>query len=217
LVEEPKSKNQDNNKKSGKEVNEDSSAKEKISQDPPLTRFRDFITGADRESNLNKSSDEDSPKNIESIKKDKIDDDSSECSNKQASRNANNEDSEKIHDFHIIEEFITFKFIRNLHSRKDKLLKIMGGIIGAIFIIAGVVYIYGSSIRVVDNVAFGERAVTSAFLVLIGLLIIAALFARQLWRVTFLKNIQKQLQVAGDKPSKTKDTQKDNIEEKDKK
>ena len=103
-----------------------------------------------------------------------------------------------------------------MHSRKDNLLRIIGGIVGVIFIIAGVVYIYGSAIKVVDNVAFGERAVTSSFLVLIGIIIIAAIFARQLWRGTFLKNIQNQLQVAEDKPTKPKDTQKDNIEEKDK-
>jgi multisubunit Na+/H+ antiporter MnhG subunit len=217
LVEESKSKNQDNHKKSGKEDNEGGGAKEKSSQEPPFTRFRDFITGADTDSNINASSDEDSTKKIESIKKNKIDEDSSENPKKQSSRNANNEDSEKTHDFHIMEAFIRFKFIRNLHSRKDNLLKIMGGIVGAIFIIAGVVYIYGSSIRVVDNVAFGERAVTSAFLVLIGILVIAAVFAHQLWRGTFLKSIQNQLQVAENKPSKTKDTQKDNIEEKDKK
>jgi len=110
-----------------------------------------------------------------------------------------------------------WKFIRNLYSRKDMFLRILGGIIAVIFIIAGLVYLYGSSIKVVDNVAFGERAVTSAFLILIGLLIIATLFARQIWRRTFLKNLQNQLQVVEDKSSKTKDTQKDNIEEKDKK
>jgi apolipoprotein N-acyltransferase len=108
-----------------------------------------------------------------------------------------------------------WKFIKNLYYRKDKLLMIMGGIVGVIFIIAGVIYIYGSAIKVVDNVVFSERAVTSAFLILIGLLIIAASFARQLSQITFLKNIH-QLQVGEDKPTKKKDTPKDNIEEKDK-
>jgi hypothetical protein len=216
LVVEPKSNNQDNHKKSGKEDNERDFAKKKSSQDPPLTRFRDFITGADMESNIIESSDEDSPKGIESIKKARNDYDSSDNSKKQASRNASNETSEKKHDFHITEELMKFKFIKTLHSRKDNLLRIIGGIVGVIFIIAGVVYIYGSAIKVVDNVAFGERAVTSSFLVLIGIIIIAAIFARQLWRGTFLKNIQNQLQVAEDKPTKPKDTQKDNIEEKDK-
>jgi hypothetical protein len=217
LVEEPKSNNQDNHKKSGKEDNDRGFAKKKSSQDPPSTRFRDLITGADMVSNINESSDEDSHKGIESIKKDMNEYDSSDSSKKQASRNASNENSEKTQDFHIIEELIKFKFIGNLHSRKDKLLRIIGGIVGVIFIIAGVVYIYGSAVKVVDNVVFGERAVTSAFLILIGIIIIAALFARQLWRGTFLKNIQNQLQVAEDKSTKTKDTQKDNIEEKDKK
>jgi len=217
LVEEPKSNNQDNHKKSGKEDNEGGFAKEKSSQDPPLSRFRYFITGADRKSNINESSDESYPKGNESIKKSSMDYNSSDSSKNQVSKNGSHENSEKKQDLHITEELIKFKFIRNLHSRKDKLLRIMGGILGVIFIIAGVVYIYGSAIKVVDNVVFGERAVTSAFLVLIGLLIIAASFARQLWRVNFLKNLQNQLQVAEDKPTKKKDTPKDNIEEKDKK
>ncbi|MGZ4856999.1 MAG: CvpA family protein [Methanobacteriaceae archaeon] len=216
LVEEPKSNNLDNHKKSGKKDNE-RGAKKKSSQNPSLTRFRDFITGADVISNINESSDDDSPKGIESIKKDRNDQDSSDSSKKQVSRKTSNKNSEKTRDFHINQELIKFKFIRNLHSRKDKLLRIMGVVVGVIFIIAGVVYIYGSAIKVVDNVEFGDRAVTSAFLVLIGLLIIAAVFARQLWRGTFLKNMQNQLQVAEDKPTKSKDTQKDNIEEKDKK
>jgi hypothetical protein len=217
LVEKPKSDNQNNHKKFGKEDNKGGSAKEKSSQDPPLTRFRDFITSADRKSNINESSDEDNTKGNESIKKARKDYNSSDSPKKQASRNASHKNSEETHDLHITEELIKFKFIRNLHYRKDKLLRIIGGIVGVIFIIAGVVYIYGSAIKVVDNVVFSERAVTSAFLVLIGLLIIAASFARQLWRVTFLKNMQNQLQVAEDKPTKKKDTPKDNIEEKDKK
>jgi hypothetical protein len=212
MFEEPKSKNQDQHKKSPKEDNSVDVTKKKSSQNPPLTRSRDFLTAT----NENGSSEGNSSKGIKSIKKDKIDNNLSDDSKKQPLRNTNNQNSEKTHDYNIMEELIKFKFIRNLHSRKDMLLRILGGIIAVIFIIAGLVYIYGSSIKVVDNVAFGERAVTSAFLILIGLLIIAALFARQMWRRTFLKNLQ-QLQVAEDKSSKTKDTQKDNIEEKEKK
>jgi hypothetical protein len=212
MLEKPKSENQDQHQKSAKENNEMES-REKSFQNHSLTQSPDPST---KSANKNGTSDKNSPTSIKSIKTDKINKNLSDGPENQALKNKNNKNSAKEQEY-IIEELTQFKFIKNLHSRKDKLFRILGGIVGVIFIIAGVIYLFGSSIKVVDNVAFGERAVTSAFFIIAGLLIIAGLFARKFWETTFLKNLQNQLQVAEDKSTKTKDTQKDNIEVKDKK
>jgi hypothetical protein len=89
-------------------------------------------------------------------------------------------------------------------------------------LLLGIVYLLGSTIRVADNVIFGERAVISAFLILVGVLIIASIFASRLLEGSFLKSIHSELEVAEDPDSKDnskdkKDKPKGNIEEKDKK
>ena len=68
----------------------------------------------------------------------------------------------------------------------------------------------------------GERAVISAFLILVGVLIIAGVFARRLLEKSFLKNIHSELEEAEAPDSEKKspdkkEKQKGNIEEMDKK
>nr|WP_243686805.1 hypothetical protein [Methanobacterium formicicum] len=91
---------------------------------------------------------------------------------------------------------MSFDFYRKLRSNKEQVLKIIGGLVGALFIIAGLIYILGSPVRVADNVVAGERAVISAFLILVGVLIIAGVFARRLLEKSFLKNIHSELEEA---------------------
>jgi uncharacterized membrane protein len=167
-------------------------------------RFRDFLAGGDI-----------SPKSSASV---------SSPSKEEPHKGKDiekNKDSE-AHDFHFSQELMKFNFYRKLRSNKEQVIQIGGGIIGAIFIIAGILYLLGSTIRVADNVIFGERAVISAFLILVGVLIIAGIFASRLLEGSFLKSIHSELEVAEDQDSKDnskdkKEKQKDNIEEKDKK
>ena len=182
----------------------------------PQRRFRDFLTRGNIDPVESSPSSTNGPTNSskESSQnsKDKF----------QGKNEKGNESSSEAHDFHLSQELMKFNFYRKLQSNKQKAIRISGGIIGAIFIIAGILYIFGSPVRVEDNVVYGERAVISAFLMLLGVLVIAGIFARRLLEGSFLKNIHSELEVAEDpdseeNPKNMKEKQKDNIEEKDKK
>jgi len=184
-------------------------SKDTSTNDKPSRRFRDFLTGADIDSvesvfssGVSSKSKEKSPGNKE--EKQKSDDNSS-----------------RSQEFHFSQELMKFKFYRKLRSNKEQAIQIAGGIIGAIFIIAGIGHLFGAAFRVADNVVFGERAMISAFLILIGVLILAGVFARPLLQRTFLENIHNELEVAenqnsNEKVSDKKEKQKGNIEENDK-
>ncbi len=172
-------------------------------------RFRDFLVGGDISPKSSQYSD-----NVSSPSDQK-------SQGKREDKKKDIKDSES-HEFHFSQELMKFKFYRKLKSNKEQVIQISGGLIGAIFIIAGIVYLLGSTIRVADNVIFGERAVISAFLILVGVLIIASIFASRLLEGSFLKSIHSELEVAEDPDSKDnskdkKDKPKGNIEEKDKK
>ncbi len=105
-------------------------------------------------------------------------------------------DAQSSDSHYLSQELMSFDFYRKLRSNKEQVLKIIGGLVGALFIIAGLIYILGSPVRVADNVVAGERAVISAFLILVGVLIIAGVFARRLLEKSFLKNIHSELEEA---------------------
>ena len=175
----------------------------------PKRRFRDFLAGGDISPKSSQSSGNDSSPSDQKPQ------------GKREDKEKDIKDSDS-HEFHFSQELMKFNFYRKLKSNKEQVIQIGGGLIGAIFIIAGIVYLLGSTIRVADNVIFGERAVISAFLILVGVLIIAGIFASRLLEGSFLKSIHSELEVAEDQDSKDnskdkKDKQKDNIEEKDKK
>ncbi|MDD3754028.1 MAG: CvpA family protein [Methanobacterium sp.] len=176
-------------------------------------RFRDFIIGSeilDSESDSNnKSSDKSQEQKV----------------------NMKHEDNtlSKSHEFNLSHEFMKFKIYRHIHSKKEQIIRISGGLVGVLFIIAGILYLFGGSIRLEDSVTYGERAVLSAFSILIGVLIIAGFFGLPLLTGTFLKKIHSELKNVEEVPSNKKsakelkksfnekEKQKNNIEEKDKK
>ncbi len=196
---------------------------DKLTNKNPKRRFRDFLTNGDIDSSKSSSSSPDASAKGSGEKS---------HDNKEKDK----ENSSDSHDFHFSQELMKFDFFKKLQSNKEQVVKIIGGIIGALFIIAGILYLLGSPVRVADNVVSGERAVISAFLVLVGVLIIASIFARRILETSFLKNIHSELEVAEDQNSgelmdkkenqkvnsrenskDKKGKQKGNIEEKDKK
>lgn len=90
---------------------------------------------------------------------------------------------------------------QSLRKRKDKIIKITASIVSILLIIIGIVYSIVPNENVASNVIFGERAMLSAFLILIAILILAAVFSRRLLEGKYLKNIHKDLEIAeGKKP-----------------
>lgn len=173
-------------------------------------RFRDFLAGAKTEFNPSNTS---KAKNVD-VNNDRMERNRYKSSYKNHnSQNSNSTEEKDSHEFHITESLMKFNLFRKFFSKRDRLIKTIGGVIGSIFVLAGVLHILGSAARVADNVIFGERAVVSAFLILIGVLILAASFANKLWRRTFLNNIQTELQEAEeeseDKSGELKDESKE--------
>ena len=63
-------------------------------------------------------------------------------------------------------------------------------------ILYGLVLISASVIKVADNVIFGEKAMLSTFLILLGVLIIVAAYSQRILNRTFLNKIHTELEVA---------------------
>jgi hypothetical protein len=174
----------------------------------PQRRFRDFLVGGDLDSS-------------ESSPQSEVTSNSSKGTKPEKTRSTD-KDAQSSDSHYLSQELMSFDFYRKLRSNKEQVLKIIGGLVGVLFIIAGLIYILGSPVRVADNVVAGERAVISAFLILVGVLIIAGVFARRLLEKSFLKNIHSELEEAEAPDSEKKspdkkEKQKGNIEEMDKK
>jgi hypothetical protein len=141
---------------------------------------------------------------------------------------------ENNQEFPIINRLEFHGVFKYFKEKKDKIIKIIAAFIGFLLIIVGVILLNSSMSRVIDNVVFGERAMFSVFLILIGIMILVAIFARKYLNNTFLNKIQTELEVeegkskeveegksrkSKEKKSKSKDeasTEKDrSIDEKD--
>ena len=103
--------------------------------------------------------------------------------------------------------------LQSLRKRKDKIIKITASIVSILLIIIGIVYSIVPNENVASNVIFGERAMFSAFLILVAFLILAAVFSRRLLEGKYLKNIHQDLEIAeGKKPKdETKNSHPDPI------
>jgi len=144
----------------------------------------------------------DSPKNATPKKKQKRDSKQNEDSIQKESTQDSEED--EVSNFsERIKKVYNGSFLK---SRKNFIIKAIATVIGVLFIVLGVIYgILGSPITVSSNVIFGERATFSAFLILIGFLVLASVFARKLLDKTFLKRIYSELEIAEGKTPKKED------------
>jgi hypothetical protein len=102
---------------------------------------------------------------------------------------------------YLFNNFKDHEKIQSLRKRKETIIKVTASIVSVILIIIGIVYSITPNENVASNVIFGERAMFSAFLILIAFLILAAVFSRRLLEGKYLKNIHKDLEIAeGKKP-----------------
>ena len=104
-------------------------------------RFRDFLIGSEF---LDSESDSKN-KYLDEPRKQKV--------------NQKYEDNtpSKSQEFYLRQEFMKFKIYRHIHSKKEQIIRIIGGLVGVLFIIAGILYLFGGSIRLADSVIYGER------------------------------------------------------------
>jgi hypothetical protein len=87
-------------------------------------------------------------------------------------------------------------YLASLKTKKDRIIKVFAILIGGMLILYGLVLISESVTKVADNVIFGEKAMLSTFLILLGVLIIVAAYAQRILNRTFLNKIHTELEVA---------------------
>lgn len=105
--------------------------------------------------------------------------------------------------------------LQSLRKRKDTIIKVTASIVSILLIIIGIIYSINPNENVASNVIFGERAMFSAFLILVAFMILAAVYSRKLLEGKYFKNIHKDLEIAeGKKPKdETKNSQSDPVTE----
>jgi hypothetical protein len=185
-------KKSENSKDNVGEKGNDKSSESKDSQfSEIISNIKKFTIADDLDSEImasNKTEDKDS--------------ENSKKSSKAYSNNSNKKDitSQKVksedHDFNITDILNGHDSIDSLKNKKDKIIKAAAILIGGFLIVYGLILTSASVTKVADNVIFGEGATLSAFLILLGILIIVAAFAQSILNKTFLNKIHTELEVA---------------------
>ncbi len=181
-------KSQDNNKSSS----DGSTISELFSN---LKKFVVADDTMDKTSETAGKSENKTPENSNKYHKDESKSDKNDT-NDQKDINRNHHD----HAFHFF-DVLGHDSISSLKTRKDSIIKGTALVLGGIMILYGLVLITTSVTRVADNVIFGEKAMLSTFLILLGVLIIVAAFAQRILHRTFLNRIHTELEVAEGKPN----------------
>ncbi len=114
--------------------------------------------------------------------------------------------SEGSNDDSIINDLKNHYAVKFLKEKKNVIIRVIALVFGILLIIYGVAFsLTGSSVQVASNVLFGDRAMFSALLVLIGSLIIVTVFAREIRDATFLKTIYGELETFEGNSHRNKD------------
>ncbi len=125
-------------------------------------------------------------KKVESPKKEKI-----------------SEKSKKAEFNSISERFNHYKTL--IREDRKRFISLVSLGVGIVFILLGISLLFGNSEKVSDNVVFGERSVTSAFFIIAGLLIIAAIYAPKIIGKTSFDGIYQEMKGVEDDPSSKKE------------
>lgn len=140
-------------------------------------------------------------------------DESDEDAEKKNQKSKDDASEHEDHAFPMVGDFLSSDRIKKIKSGDSRLITGIGIFVGALFIIFGIVSMMNSPDRVADNVVFGEKAVFSVFLILIGILIMAGVLARRFLDKSFFQRINKEIEVGnGTSSNSTKENiERDNI------
>jgi hypothetical protein len=151
-----------------------------------------------------------------------LDDVKSENPNSQDNKAQKTGEDADIHEFpelNFKDGVMNLKVAKFILAEKTRIIRYTAAIIGGILLLSGTILLFTAATRVVDNVIFGERAMFSSFLILIGLLILITVFGRRYWHNTVLNKLNVEMEISEGKNKsevKDKETKKDNIEDKNK-
>jgi len=150
--------------------------------------------------------------------------DDNESKNPNPPKKTSHETGEKsdVHEFselHFKEGLMNMKVTKLILAEKTRIIRYIAAIVGGLLMLSGLILLFTAATRVVDNVIFGERAMFSSFLILIGLLILITVFGRHYWHDTVLNKLNVEMDISEEKSKsevKDKKTKKNNIEDKNK-
>lgn len=112
------------------------------------------------------------------------------------------------HAFPMMGDFLKSDKLKNIKSGKSKLVMGIGVFVGSLFIGSGIFLMMGSPERVADNAEFGDMASFSVFLMLIGVILIAGVFAGKFLDKSFFKGINSEIE---SQDGTSSDSNKENI------
>ncbi len=120
----------------------------------------------------------------------------SKADNAKVKHKKESENQEEDPALYLFNNFKEHEKLQSFKKRKDTIIKVSASIVSVLLIIVGILYSITPNENVASNVIFGERAMFSAFLILVAVLILAAVFSRKLLQGKYLKNIHKDLKIA---------------------
>lgn len=122
----------------------------------------------------------------------------SEKNNKETKESEDQTQKQDPQAFPMMGDFLSSDKLKDLKSGNSKLVIGIGIFVGALLICSGVFLMIGSmgspGKMVADNAEFGDMASFSVFLILVGIIIIAGVFARKFLDKSFFKGINKKLE-----------------------
>lgn len=122
---------------------------------------------------------------------------------------SNEKDSnEKSSDSGISAQLNKIKLL--IQDDRQKLITLIGLAAGIILILIGIYFLFGTSDKVADNVVFGERSVSSALFIIIGLLIIAGVYAPKIIGKTSFDGIYQEMRVVENDENESSDSKEKN-------
>ncbi|KAF5086539.1 hypothetical protein [Methanobacterium aggregans] len=115
------------------------------------------------------------------------------------------------HDLSFTQAFTGHAIFEDLKSHKTLIIRALSTLLGALLIVYGMFLFLSPTIKVADNVMFGDESAFAVLLILLGIIVIISSFAKRLFGGTFFHTIHKEIEAAEKKVvnDKTEDKGKD--------
>lgn len=106
------------------------------------------------------------------------------------------ESTDEHHDLSFTKGFTGHAIFGDLKSHKSLILQALATLLGAVMIVYGMFLFLSPTVKVADNVMFGDESAFAVLLILLGVIVIILAFAKRLFGGTFLHNIHKEIEAA---------------------
>ena len=114
------------------------------------------------------------------------------------------ESTDEHHDLSFTQGFTGHAIFGDLKSHKALILQALATLVGAVMIIYGTFLFISPTVKVADNVIFGDESAFAVLLILLGVIVIISAFAKRLFGGTFLHTIHNEIEAAEKKISPDK-------------